>query len=513
MATKYGGYYTGAGYNAFRAVLVYETTSTSETSYTLKASVKCQMGDGHDSGSNFSATATVNGSSSSGTGSGYYSAGTTSGVIASKSVAISRIHTAQTITLKGLVKSTYTWSGKTSSASATITVPAKPSYTIAFNANGGSGAPSSQTKWYGETLKLSTTKPTRSGYDFLGWATSSGATSASYAAGGNYTANSGTTLYAVWKRSYIAPSITAASVYRSNDLGVADDEGTSCFVEVSWSVNTTLASGNQGDSLRVDWKLSTSTSWTTGTTVSLSGASGTTSTVVTPSGGFNTNSTYNVRVIVSDTSGQSGNTASITRTLSPSFFLMDALNGNVGRALTFGRGATSADNGKLVVGSNMRLVTELPAIVHPVVTYTGTSTTNTASATGWRLTYFNVVVGKKIGNPDAFYTNSNGVIKALVDCSLEISGVMRWQDNATGQLGFGIFIGGTEGGMDGSEVSVFNHFAPTASINKSVIFPPHLFHLTAGQFLTIGRYEVVGSIYTNGASYGKFTYMTIKVVG
>ena len=107
MATKYGGYYTGAGYNAFRAVLVYETTSTSETSYTLKASVKCQMGDGHDSGSNFSATATVNGSSSSGTGSGYYSAGTTSGVIASKSVAISRTHTAQTITLSGSVKSTY----------------------------------------------------------------------------------------------------------------------------------------------------------------------------------------------------------------------------------------------------------------------------------------------------------------------------------------------------------------------------------------------------------------------
>ena len=38
-------------------------------------------------------------------------------------------------------------------------------YTISYNANGGSGAPASQTKTYGTTLTLSSTKPTRSGYD------------------------------------------------------------------------------------------------------------------------------------------------------------------------------------------------------------------------------------------------------------------------------------------------------------------------------------------------------------
>jgi uncharacterized repeat protein (TIGR02543 family) len=72
-------------------------------------------------------------------------------------------------------------------------------YTISYNANGGSGAPSAQTKTYGVNLTLSSTKPTRTGYDFLGWSKSSTATSATYSAGGTYTANEGATLYAVWK--------------------------------------------------------------------------------------------------------------------------------------------------------------------------------------------------------------------------------------------------------------------------------------------------------------------------
>lgn len=75
---------------------------------------------------------------------------------------------------------------------------APTSYTVSYNANGGSGAPSSQTKTKDVTLTLSSTKPTRSGYTFLGWATSAGATSASYQPGGSYTANASVTLYAVW---------------------------------------------------------------------------------------------------------------------------------------------------------------------------------------------------------------------------------------------------------------------------------------------------------------------------
>ena len=73
-------------------------------------------------------------------------------------------------------------------------------YTVSYNANGGTGAPSSQTKTHGVTLTLSSTKPTRSGYTFLGWSTSSSATSPTYYAGGSYTGNANVTLYAVWHK-------------------------------------------------------------------------------------------------------------------------------------------------------------------------------------------------------------------------------------------------------------------------------------------------------------------------
>lgn len=75
-------------------------------------------------------------------------------------------------------------------------------YTVSYNANGGSGAPAAQTKYYGTTLILSTTKPTRSGYAFLGWAyTSSSTASVSYNPGDAYTINAGAVLYAVWGHS------------------------------------------------------------------------------------------------------------------------------------------------------------------------------------------------------------------------------------------------------------------------------------------------------------------------
>lgn len=115
-----------------------------------------------------------------------------------------RTHSSQTVTLKLAwenLGSYYSDFKNLGSGSNTWTLSIDPlaSYTVSYNANGGSGAPSSQTKWYGEELTLSSTTPTRTGYAFQGWATTSNATSAAYAAGGKYTANSGATLYAVWK--------------------------------------------------------------------------------------------------------------------------------------------------------------------------------------------------------------------------------------------------------------------------------------------------------------------------
>ncbi|MEG0963402.1 MAG: InlB B-repeat-containing protein, partial [Lachnospiraceae bacterium] len=75
-------------------------------------------------------------------------------------------------------------------------------HTVAYDANGGTGAPSPQIKTYGAALKLSSQIPTRTGFQFQGWGTSQDAASATYQADGWYGADQdgGTvTLYALWK--------------------------------------------------------------------------------------------------------------------------------------------------------------------------------------------------------------------------------------------------------------------------------------------------------------------------
>lgn len=103
-------------------------------------------------------------------------------------------------------------------------------YTVSYNANGGSGAPSAQTKTYGVTLTLSSTQPTRTGYTFLGWSTSSTATSATYSAGGSYTANAAATLYAVWQ------IITYTVSYNKGSNGT----GTNSSATKTYNVTLTL---------------------------------------------------------------------------------------------------------------------------------------------------------------------------------------------------------------------------------------------------------------------------------
>ena len=73
-------------------------------------------------------------------------------------------------------------------------------YTILYNANGGSGAPTAQTKTYDTDLTLTTSTPTRSGYTFDGWNTKSDGSGTNYSAGGKFTTNANTTLYAKWKQ-------------------------------------------------------------------------------------------------------------------------------------------------------------------------------------------------------------------------------------------------------------------------------------------------------------------------
>lgn len=120
--------------------------------------------------------------------------------IASGDYTVTKTHSKQSYSFRVEFAFNMKWSGvsaNTLTASLTLTVPAKTSYTIKYNANDGSGAPASQTKWHGETLTLWSTKPTRSGYTFKGWSKSASG-SVKYSPGGSFDENASLTLYAVW---------------------------------------------------------------------------------------------------------------------------------------------------------------------------------------------------------------------------------------------------------------------------------------------------------------------------
>ncbi|MBQ8208222.1 MAG: leucine-rich repeat protein [Clostridia bacterium] len=92
-------------------------------------------------------------------------------------------------------------------------------YTVAYDANGGTGAPEAQTKTENVELTLSTAVPTYTGYTFKGWSTSADG-EVEYAAGAAYTANANVTLYAVWEATVVDENIVTGNVVSdySNNL-------------------------------------------------------------------------------------------------------------------------------------------------------------------------------------------------------------------------------------------------------------------------------------------------------
>lgn len=75
-------------------------------------------------------------------------------------------------------------------------------YSITYNANGGTGTTASQTKPYGESINIRTNGFTRTGYVFKGWNTKADGTGTNYSAGVVYSANADLVLYAQWKAVY-----------------------------------------------------------------------------------------------------------------------------------------------------------------------------------------------------------------------------------------------------------------------------------------------------------------------
>lgn len=85
--------------------------------------------------------------------------------------------------------------------------PTPTTYTVKYDANGGTGAPSNQTKKQGESLTISTVKPTKTGYTFTSWNTKKDGTGTKYDIGALYTVDAELTLYAQYKENTVTYTI------------------------------------------------------------------------------------------------------------------------------------------------------------------------------------------------------------------------------------------------------------------------------------------------------------------
>lgn len=253
--------------------------------------------------------------------------------------------------------------GASYTANATVTLYAiwtANTYTVKYDANGGTGAPGNQTKTHAVTLKLSSTKPTRTNYTFKGWGRTATATTVSYAPGSNYTGNAGITLYAVWELAYIAPRITNLSVTRCDSSGNANDEGMYALVAFNWATDkaiTEIAIQYEDESGYSSVHVEASVSGTSG---SYSGVIG---------GSLDVEQTYALTIMVTDSS-----TSYAFATLGSARFAIDFKAGGKGAAF----GKTAVLDNVLDIAYQTRFFGGiLPPVLEPEIDLNDIRTPNT----------------------------------------------------------------------------------------------------------------------------------------
>lgn len=279
-----------------------------------------------------------------------------------------------------------------------VDVPPKPSHTVSYNANGGSGAPGSATKWYGEDFYISNQKPTRANHVFQYWSTASNGSGTRYNPGQRYFPDENVTLYAVWKLATKPPVIQSFTAQRVNEAGDMSESGTRVKLYVTWKCDTSGDSANTVQSVTIavqdggTWK---------DTPVTASGATGTGTVTLT---GLSADASWRFRATVRDKYG----TVNTYTTVGPQRFLLDFSAG--GRGIGIGVGAPAegvAINGNPVTVNGCRM----PRIYAASKTITPTASSN-------RHTLFNAdewakITGTDIADGHPTVLVSNGDVNAL----------------------------------------------------------------------------------------------------
>lgn len=254
MATVYSGWSdtwrpSGSSVDKkYRARLDYSTSYNDTTFYcyatvyvNLNSSVEVETINGRSWATDYS-TAT-------GTTSTAFGGATTKVIVAQRTYTWSRGTSAVTKSVSGSVMSNKkSWDGYWMTATASFTIPARASFTVAYNANTPAGEtgtvenmPGNQTKYHSINLTLSQNTPTLVNWIFTGWNTEPDGSGTAYARGATYTGNAALTLYAQWEKVYIAPSVGNISLIR-----VETSSGTDLFDEGNY-LCVTLNDYTSGD--------------------------------------------------------------------------------------------------------------------------------------------------------------------------------------------------------------------------------------------------------------------------
>ena len=224
MATVYGSKVN----KVWRAYMTYTVTTTPTQ---VKVSITSGLNipnDGYNSHRSFTCAISGTGQTTvSGSIANKKYVGVLTKVIKSVTYTWNRASTAQTKTIKTVLKGY--GESTASSCSASISIPALAPATITFNANDGSGTvPSAISTYVGVANTIPSNSLTRPGYTFNGWNTASDGSGTAYATGSTITPSGDVTLYAQWKTTYVKPEIQNLLAFRTaNDSGGASPTVTS----------------------------------------------------------------------------------------------------------------------------------------------------------------------------------------------------------------------------------------------------------------------------------------------
>ncbi len=122
---------------------------------------------------------------------------------------------------------------------------------VKYNANKGSGTPVDTEVEYGKEIEITSMKPTRAGYDFLGWALLPDATTPTHTEGMTYTVKENVVFYAVWNTHLMTYTIK----YDLN-TGYGNTAGEiGKFVDQvkTHGVPTTIVNGGENEPYKKDW--------------------------------------------------------------------------------------------------------------------------------------------------------------------------------------------------------------------------------------------------------------------